>query len=125
MKVLRTMARLYLHPEDLDATIAFYEELLGETSQLRFTYPAAGLELAQVASVLLIAGSDEALAPVRRSQMTLLVDDLPAFHDALLARGATILDGPQDVPTGMNMHARHPEGTVVEYVEFARRRDAQ
>ncbi len=30
MKVLRTMTRLYLHPDDLDATIAFYEELFGE-----------------------------------------------------------------------------------------------
>ncbi len=120
MKVLRTMTKVYLHPDDFDSTITFYEELFGETSRLRFTYPSAGLELAQVASVLLVAGSDEALTPFRGSHLTLLVDDLAAFRDVLLTRGATILDGPQDVPTGMNMHARHPEGTIVEYVEFTR-----
>jgi hypothetical protein len=35
----------------------------------------------------------------------------------LTANGGMILRPPQQVPAGINMTARHPDGLVIEYVE--------
>lgn len=121
MKIQRVLTRVYISPDDLEQSIAFYEQLFGEKSNLRFKYPEADLELAQISSVLLIAGSEAALAPFRQTIATFGVDSILEARDALLQNGATILDGPKVVPTGQNMHARHPDGTIMEYVELAKR----
>lgn len=117
MNILNVLVRIYLRTEQLEETIAFYEALLGEKSHVRFKYPEAGLELAQVGSLLLIAGSETALEPFRATTATFLVDSLEEYRQALLTGGATILREPQQVPTGHNMLVRHPDGTRVEYVE--------
>lgn len=117
MKVLEVLIRIYLNPADMDKTIGFYENVFGEKCQLRFKYSDAGLEVAMVGSVLLIAGSDEALKPFRNTHATFLVDSLNDFKDKLVQYGAVILEEPKKVPTGANMRAKHPDGTIIEYVE--------
>lgn len=117
MKVLRELSRVYLEPEDLQRAVSFYEWLLGEECRLRFAYPEVGLELAQVSSVLLVAGSESALRPFRDTQMTFLVDSLQEFEEELSRQGARIIEHPRRVPTGRNMRVVHPDGAVVEYVE--------
>ncbi|GMA50706.1 dioxygenase [Alicyclobacillus contaminans] len=117
MKVLNVLSRIYLEDGELDRVIAFYEHLLNESCQLRFTHSRLGLELGQVGSILFIAGSRENLEPVKSTQMTFLVDSINDFRDALVSKGAIILEGPNEVPTGFNMRVRHPDGTIVEYVE--------
>ena len=117
MKVLNVITRVYLQPNSLEPTIAFYEGLFCETCRLRFPYPAMRLELAQVGCVLLIAGSPEDLEPFRATRSTFLVDSVDAFRLHLVQSGAQILSPPKDVPTGRNMRVRHPDGLVVEYVE--------
>ncbi len=109
--------RIYLNPAELDKTIDFYENIFGEKCQLRFKYSEVKLELAMVGYVLLIAGSDEALKPFRNTQATFLVDSLNDFKDKLVHHGAVILKEPQNVPTGINMRVKHPDGTIIEYVE--------
>jgi hypothetical protein len=42
---------------------------------------------------------------------------LPIFARHLPTLGAEIVNGPKDVPTGRNMLVRHPDGTLIEYVE--------
>lgn len=113
------MMRIYLAPAKLDDAVAFYERLLGEKCELRFKYSEAGLELASIGSVLLVAGSEDRLAAFRQTQATFLVDSIDDFRSWLLESGAEILDEPKKVPTGRNMRARHPDGAVVEYVEHA------
>ena len=117
MKVLRVLTRVYVAPGRFDDAVTFYEQLFGQTCRLRFDYPAVSLALAEVGSVLLLSGTDEALRRFRPTTMTIMVDSLAEWHEALPALGAEITEPPKRVPTGSNMRVRHPDGTVVEYVE--------
>jgi predicted enzyme related to lactoylglutathione lyase len=117
MKILQTISRIYLQPQQLTSSTALYESLLGVKAHLHFKYEQIGLELTQIGSLLLIAGSDEALQPFRATVATFLVDSLEEYHQFLLTHGATIVSGPKHVPTGMNMTAIHPDGTHIEYVQ--------
>jgi hypothetical protein len=47
VKALDVMTRMYLSPEKLDESIAFYEHLFGVPTTLRFQYSEAHLELAR------------------------------------------------------------------------------
>ncbi|QMU67537.1 VOC family protein [Streptacidiphilus sp. P02-A3a] len=117
MKVLSTLARLYVG--DLDRALPALRELTGlEEPGLRFPY--SGVEVASIGGFLVVAGTEEALAPFRRVQSTVLVDDLDGVQDLLGAHGGEVLSGPNQVPTGRNITVRHPGGVVIEYVEHTR-----
>jgi len=118
MKILRTLTRVCVN--DLDNTLRFYERLTGTKAALRFAMPAVGLELASVGDILIIAGTDDALLPFRSTNATFLVDSLDDYYHFLVGNGGTILRHPQPVPTGVNMTVRHPDGSVIEYVEHRR-----
>lgn len=118
MKVLQTLSRLYVN--DLNSSLEFYEELLGSPAAMRFKIPQICLELAQIENILLIVGSDEAVKPFRSTQATFLVDSLDEFRAYLEEKGAEILRGPNKVPTGRNMTVKHPDGSVIEYVEHSK-----
>lgn len=118
MKVIRVMTRIFLEPELLTETISFYENLFGEKCDVRFKYEEYKLELAGIGSVLLISGPDEVLEEFKNTSLTILVDSLKEFRDHLMAEGAEVIDEIKSVPTGCNMRIQHPDGTVVEYVEF-------
>lgn len=119
MKVLKTLSRLYVN--DLNQALEFYEELLGTPVSRRLELPQIGLELAQVGDILLVAGSDEALKTFRATQATFLVDSLDEFKAYLEEKGAELIRGPNKVPTGRNMTVRHPDGSVIEYVEHSKK----
>lgn len=116
MKVLSTLARLYV--DDLDRALPVLRELTGQEPGLRFPY--SGVEVAGIGGFLAVAGTEEALAPFRNVQSTLLVDDLDGVRDLLGAHGGEVLSGPNQVPTGRNITVRHPGGVVIEYVEHSR-----
>jgi hypothetical protein len=61
------------------------------------------LDIAVVGQILLISGSDEALAAVRDIALSFLVDDVHAYKTWLLNHGATIKQDIKKVPTGYNM----------------------
>ncbi|MFN6568423.1 glyoxalase [Nostoc minutum NIES-26] len=119
MQIIKVLTRVYLNPVDLDDAIAFYENLFTEKCWLWFQYSEMELELAGVGSILLIAGSAEVLSPFKSTQATFLVDSLNDFREALASQGAVILAEPNKVSTGANMRAMHPDGTIIEYIEFA------
>ncbi|WP_223291050.1 VOC family protein [Streptomyces avicenniae] len=110
----RVLVRVFLAPEAIEAGIGFYERLQGRSADARFTFGA--LRLATVGAFLLIAGTEEELRPYRATTGTLLVDDVRPYHDRLVAEGAAVVLPLQEVPTGAGFTARHPDGTVVEYV---------
>jgi predicted enzyme related to lactoylglutathione lyase len=112
----RVMIRVFVAPGELEASVAFYEQLQGVAADGGFPFPEAGLRLAMVGAFLLIEGSDAALAPFRSTVGTLLVDDVQPYYDRLVAAGAQIIFPLQRVPTGAAFNAVHPDGTVVEYV---------
>ncbi|MEW2087541.1 hypothetical protein [Streptomyces sp. NPDC005283] len=113
MKALATLARLYV--DDLDRALPALRDLTGQESGRRFAH--GDVEVASIGGFLLVAGTDEALAPFRDVQSTVLVDDLDGVQALLDTRGGEILSGPNQAPTGRNAIVRHPGGVVVEYVE--------
>ena len=117
MKVLNVLVRRYLPLDRFDEAVRFHETLIGQKARLRFDYRERDLALAQVASILFIAGTEESLAPFVATHATFLVDDIHGFAAHLPTVGAEVLEPPKPVPTGWNMLARHPDGMRVEYVE--------
>jgi hypothetical protein len=114
MTLLATFPRLYV--DDLDTALPAFRALTGEEPRLRFSH--RDIELALIGGFLLLAGPLEALAPVRETQATAVVDALAPVLDRAAREGAEILAPPRAVPTGRNLVVRHPGGAVVEYVEF-------
>lgn len=119
MKILQTLTRIYIQSEQLAPSITFYEALFGEQCSVRESYPEVGIEAAQVGSILLIAGTGEALGALKSTQANFLVDSLSEWQDFLLKNGATLLDGPKQAPTGMEMRVKHPDGTHIKYVQYS------
>ncbi|MEU5531756.1 VOC family protein [Streptomyces sp. NPDC020362] len=101
--------------DDLDAALPALRALTGEDVRMRFL--CAGVEVAGIGGFLLVAGDEQALAPFRNVQSTVLVDDLDGLHAIVQEHGGEIIDGPNQVPTGRNATVRHPGGVVLEYVE--------
>jgi GNAT superfamily N-acetyltransferase len=116
MKVTKTLSRLYV--EDLEKALSLQEQLQQTKAAMRFTFPGTGVEMGQVGNVLLIAGSAQALLPFREIQATFLVDSLDECRAYLEENGSIILQGPKDVAAGRSMTVRHPDGSVIEYVEI-------
>ena len=118
MKILQTYIRVYV--TEMNDSLKFYEELLGETATLRFTHPVARLELAVVGNILILAGSNEALTPFRSTQATLKVDSIHQFHKFLVHAGCKVIRDLSRVATGTNLTVQHPDGSIFEYVEHHR-----
>ncbi len=115
MKIQQILNRIYVN--EIDQTITFYENLLGEKCNMRFKHVQFHLELAQVGSILIICGSDEVLKSFKNTKLTLLVDSVILFKDFLLKNGSVIIKDIKETPTGKNMIVKHFDGTIAEYVE--------
>ncbi|MEV0375245.1 hypothetical protein AB0I10_36670 [Streptomyces sp. NPDC050636] len=93
-----------------------FVELTGEQPRLRFTY--RDLDLANVGGYLLLAGSEEAVAPYRGTHATTIVESIEWVLHIIELHGGEVLDGPNEVPTGRNLTVRHAGGATIEYVQF-------
>jgi predicted enzyme related to lactoylglutathione lyase len=98
--------------ESLDAAIPLYCELAGDVDVRRFPYRE--LELALVGPFLLYSGPLEKYVS---QTATVIVDSLTSVLDALGKSGAEILEAPNEVPNGTRIVARHPDGSVFEYMQ--------
>ncbi|MGE0541636.1 MAG: VOC family protein [Dehalococcoidia bacterium] len=123
MQVLRTLTRVCVGPNELDRTIAFYEAIYDTRARMRYRYPAAHLEVAEVGGVLLVAGDEAARASYAAAPTIMIVDSIEDFRPALIEQGASILEEPVAAPSGAKLRARHQDGMVVEYVQYDRRQD--
>lgn len=117
MEILRVLSRIYIDPSDLYNSIKYYENLFDKKCNMIIEHPD-GLELAAIGPILLIAGTDENLKPFKDTKLTILVNSITKCRETLSENGTSILNEPRQVPTGMNMRVQHPDGTIVEYVEF-------
>lgn len=117
MQILKIMARSYVSSADLDATILFYEQLLREKCEVRFSIAELEIEVAAVGAVHIIAGAEDKLAPFREVHAAFFVDSVVELKEELERLGAGILQPPQRGPFGMFMIAKHPDGNVVEYAD--------
>jgi len=119
--ILETYTRVFVAAAAIEDTIGFYKTLLSGEQTLRFAYPEMGLELAAVSSphlsVLIVAGAPEKRAPFEATRLTIKVEALEPFLDALRNAGAEQLEPIQPTPVGRKTRFRHADGLIVEYVE--------
>ncbi|UAJ10496.1 hypothetical protein [Polymorphobacter megasporae] len=112
--ILKTYMRLFT--TDAEASLATLRSLHGGEPHMRLTMN--DWELIAIGDILLVAGSEQSLAPIRNSQGPIVVDDLNAAKSALEAGGATISKPIAEGPTGRYLYAIHADGNVVEYAEW-------
>lgn len=119
MKVLKVLARSYVASVDLEDTVAFYEQLLGERCEIRFAIEDLGIYVAAVGHVHIIAGAADRLAPFREVTAAFFVDSVADCRAFLIELGAVIVGEPESGPYGRFMIVRHPDGMVAEYADRA------
>jgi hypothetical protein len=112
--ILKTYARLWV--SDLDATLPLLEAIVGRPADLRFAFD--DLELGAIGDFLVIAGSPEALAKHREATGPVVVSDLAELEATVVAAGAQIVAPVAESATGSFLYARHPDGSLVEYVQW-------
>ncbi|MGE0088552.1 MAG: VOC family protein [Bacteroidales bacterium] len=115
MIVKQILTRVYVN--DMNSAISFYERLTGEKCANRFEYKKVELEIAQISNLLIIAGTNKALEPFKKTSATFLVDSVSEYRHFLIDNGAAVIRDIQEVPTGLNMTVMHSDGVIVEYVE--------
>ncbi|UJB44768.1 VOC family protein [Streptomyces sp. A1-5] len=114
MDILGTSLRVCVG--DLDAAVTVYERLTGAEA-IRFQ--RGGVAVAAVGCFFLMSGPEAELSVLRKITATLAVKDVDRAVADLTAVGADIIAGPLSTPIGRNLIARHPDGSVFEYVDRA------
>ncbi|MFE1955125.1 MULTISPECIES: VOC family protein [Streptomyces] len=112
MEILGTTLRVCV--EDLESSVTFYEQLAGSPA-LRFE--RGGVSVAAVGCFLLMSGPERELEVLRKVSATIAVRDVDEAKSVLAASGAQVIAGPVPTPVGRNLIARHPDGSVFEYVD--------
>ncbi|WP_058042527.1 VOC family protein [Streptomyces roseifaciens] len=112
MNILGTSLRVCV--DDLDHAIGVYERLTGAEA-LRFH--RGGVAVAAVGCFFLMSGPEKELSILRKITATIAVTDVEEALGDLEAVGAQIIAGPVPTPIGRNLVARHPDGSVFEYVD--------
>ena len=113
----RLLARVTVHPDELDDAIALYESVLGAACDARMPMPDAGLELAIVGNVLLIGNPGTPGEAARATAFTLLVASVPDHVAALERAGAAITEPVATGPAGRRARVRLPDATLVEVID--------
>ena len=108
--IVAALARV--HVDDLDAALPLYRELTGDEPH---TFGFRDIRLATVGAFLLIEGGDE---QVRSRTATVIVRDIAVVERTVADLGGTVLEGPAPAPNGPRLIARHPDGAVVEYIQY-------
>jgi predicted enzyme related to lactoylglutathione lyase len=98
--------------QDLEQAIPLYQELTGAADIKRFTYKE--LQVAAVGPFLLLSGPTHKYVS---QEATIVVDSLDTVLKALATAGADLLEPPNEVPNGTRIVARHPDGSVFEYMQ--------
>ncbi|MBR7192450.1 MULTISPECIES: VOC family protein [Gordonia] len=115
MRVLKTYARIFV--ADLDESLPLYETIVGASADLRFAFERA--ELAAVGDFLLIAGADDDVEAYRSTVGPVIVDDLDALISQVSGGAAAEVIGESESATGRFAYLRHPDGAVLEYVQWS------
>lgn len=112
--IVKTYMRLFT--SDADGSLALLQKLHGGEPHMRMKF--GEWDLIGIGDILLCAGSEQSLAPIRNSQGPIVVDDIDAAKAVLEGSGATISKPIADGPTGRYLYAIHPDGSTVEYAQW-------
>lgn len=111
MSITRVVVRRRV--ADLDAAVPFYEGLTGAVST---RFALSGAQLAAVGPFLLFAAPDDIADRLERVVATITADDVAEWTRRLQSLGAEIVAPATATPNGQRLVARHPDGSVFEYV---------
>lgn len=109
--VLAVLARVYV--DDIEAAVPLYEALTQGETPRRFSF--RDMHLAKIGSFLLVQGADE---EVRSHSATIAVRNIGIVAEAISAASGELVEGPDAGPNGPRLVARHPDGTLVEYIQL-------
>ncbi|GAA2626682.1 VOC family protein [Streptomyces axinellae] len=112
MDILGTSLRVCV--DDLDAAVPVYERL---TSAEAVRFQNGPVSVAAVGPFVLMSGPEGHLEILRKIAATLAVKDVDEALADLHTVGAEVIAGPMPTPIGRNLIARHPDGSVFEYVD--------
>ena len=112
--ILKTYTRIFTN--DAEATLRLLRPLHVGEPHLRLRFDP--WDLIGIGDILVVGGTDEALAPIRGSLGPWIVTDIDVTRATLVDAGAEIIRDIAPVPTGRMMYARHPDGATVEYVQW-------
>jgi lactoylglutathione lyase len=116
------IAYVILYVADLDASIAFYRDVLGlpyrfvDAGYAEFGTDGTRFALYERRRAEWLTG--QPVTPGPAAEIVLLVDDVDAEAARLESLGTTILTGPADRPWGhRTIHLADPDGFVVELAQ--------
>ncbi|WP_069812386.1 VOC family protein [Streptomyces sp. TP-A0874] len=112
MEIMGTSLRVCV--ADLPAAVAVYERLTGERAQ---RFDRGAVSVAAVGPFLLMSGPPAELEVLRKVAATIAVQDVAQAAGVLTEVGAQILAGPMGNASGRTLLARHPDGSIFEYVD--------
>ena len=112
--ILKTYARIFTN--DAEKSLNAFEQMFGGEPHMRIRF--GDWDLIGIGDVMFVGGTDEALAPIRKSHGPFIVDDLDETQRRLKETGAKITKAISPAPTGRYLYATHPDGTSVEYTEL-------
>lgn len=112
--ILKTYSRIFTH--DSAKALETFRAVYGTEPHLRFHFQ--DLELIGIGDILIVGGSEEALAPVLGSHGPFIVEDLDETKAIVEKMGSEITKPIYSSPTGRAFFARHSDGTEVEYVQW-------
>ena len=118
MKMVKFFARIYLRKTELEAYKKFYMALQGvDRPHHEFYYEAFRLDLVAIGNIMLIAGDKADTEQFEATKLTWVVEELDDVRTYLIQAGVKIINDVKVVPSGHNMRAMLPDGTIAEYVE--------
>lgn len=118
MKMVKFFARIYLRKTELEAYKKFYMALQGvDRPHHEFYYEAFRLDLVAIGNIMLIAGDKADTEQFEATKLTWVVEELDDVRAYLIQAGVKIINDVKVVPSGHNMRAMLPDGTIAEYVE--------
>ena len=111
MNILAVVPRLYV--SDLQTHLEFYKILLEQETPHEFQMN--GTHVIRFTNLLLIEELNETIK--NHVAATIVIDDLNEVRKLILNYNGVMITEPIQVPTGMKMIIRHPDGNIIEYIE--------
>lgn len=111
MNILAVVPRLYV--SDLQTHLEFYKILLEQETPQEFQMN--GTHVIRFTNLLLFEELNETIK--NHVAATIVIDDLNEVRKLILNYNGAMITEPIQVPTGMKMIVRHPDGNVIEYIE--------
>lgn len=119
---MRQLGYVIIYVSDLDASVAFYREIVGlqlkfiDAGFAEFDTGEARFALYERRRAAWLTGED--VAPGAAAEVAFVVDDVDAEASRLAEHGVTVLSGPADRPWGhRTLHVADPDGFVVEFAQ--------